>query len=168
MAAEDEAPGEAALFEKTWRLLTYANSIFFRLKSKYKLSQIKDSIHKIKHKNWKIGHSCVTEMDAAENLEQVFSVHMAAPALAVLQQLRKDLSKQQAQKLLDNHRNFLQLGTCSFGRRGQASYALRTEAEVQRLCNIANISGTQWRACRAQIEVGRITPVHKACMCASR
>ncbi|EFJ45757.1 hypothetical protein VOLCADRAFT_105838 [Volvox carteri f. nagariensis] len=79
-------------------------------------------------------------MDAAENLEQVSSVHMAAPALAVLQQLRKDLSKQQAQKLLDNHRNFLQLGTCSFGRRGQTSYALRTEAEVQRLCNIANIS----------------------------
>ncbi|EFJ50061.1 hypothetical protein VOLCADRAFT_89037 [Volvox carteri f. nagariensis] len=103
--------------------------------------------------------SCVTDMDAAENLEQVFSVHMAAPALAVLQQLRKDLSKQQAQKLLDNHRKFLQLGTCSFGRRGRASYALRTEAEVQRLCNIANISGPQGAA-----EV-RVAHTHDGCMC---
>ncbi|EFJ41444.1 hypothetical protein VOLCADRAFT_107719 [Volvox carteri f. nagariensis] len=79
-------------------------------------------------------------MDAADGLEQLFAEHTAVPALAVLQQLRKDLSQQQAQKLLKNHRDCLQLGTCSFGRRGRASYALRTQAEVQRLFNIANIS----------------------------
>ncbi|EFJ39110.1 hypothetical protein VOLCADRAFT_101339, partial [Volvox carteri f. nagariensis] len=50
-------------------------------------------------------------MDAADGLEQLFAEHTAVPALAVLQQLRKDLSQQQAQKLLKNHRDCLQLGT---------------------------------------------------------
>ncbi|EFJ48779.1 hypothetical protein VOLCADRAFT_90615 [Volvox carteri f. nagariensis] len=56
-------------------------------------------------------------------------------------QLRMDFSQQQAQELLHNHREFLQLSTCSFGRRGRPSYAVRTESKVQCLCNIANISG---------------------------
>ncbi|EFJ40718.1 hypothetical protein VOLCADRAFT_99405 [Volvox carteri f. nagariensis] len=80
-------------------------------------------------------------MDAADGVEQLFAEHTAVPALAVLQQLRKDLSQQQGEKLLNNHRDCLQLGTCSFGRRGRASYALRTQAEVQRLFNITKISG---------------------------
>ncbi|EFJ48505.1 hypothetical protein VOLCADRAFT_104684 [Volvox carteri f. nagariensis] len=79
-------------------------------------------------------------MNAAEGLEQLFAAHSAVPALAVLQQLRKDLSQQQAQMLLKNHRHCLQMGTCSFGRRGRAAYALRTGTEVQRLFDIANIS----------------------------
>ncbi|EFJ50798.1 hypothetical protein VOLCADRAFT_88681 [Volvox carteri f. nagariensis] len=72
-------------------------------------------------------------MDAAEGLEQLFAAHSAVPALAVLQLLRKDLSQQQAQILFKNHRHCLQMGTCSFGRRGRAAYALRTGTEVQRL-----------------------------------
>ncbi|EFJ39563.1 hypothetical protein VOLCADRAFT_100819 [Volvox carteri f. nagariensis] len=59
---------------------------------------------------------------------------------SVLQQLRMDLSQQQAQDLLHNHREHLQLRTCSFGRRGRPSYAVRTQAEVQRLCHFANVS----------------------------
>ncbi|EFJ40835.1 hypothetical protein VOLCADRAFT_99329 [Volvox carteri f. nagariensis] len=72
-------------------------------------------------------------MDAAEGLEQLFAAHSAVPALAVLELLRKDLSQQQAQILFKNHRQCLQMGTCSFGRRGRAAYALRTGTEVQRL-----------------------------------
>ncbi|EFJ44428.1 hypothetical protein VOLCADRAFT_106412 [Volvox carteri f. nagariensis] len=79
-------------------------------------------------------------MDAAESLEQLFAAHSAVPALAVLQQLRMELSQQQARRLLNNHREYLQMGTCSFGRRGQAAYALRSGTEVQRLFDIANIS----------------------------
>ncbi|EFJ39587.1 hypothetical protein VOLCADRAFT_108572 [Volvox carteri f. nagariensis] len=70
-------------------------------------------------------------MDAAEGLEQLFAAHSAVPALAVLQLLRKDLSQQQAQILFKNDRHCLQMGTCSFGRRGRAAYALRTGTEVQ-------------------------------------
>ncbi|EFJ50048.1 hypothetical protein VOLCADRAFT_89016 [Volvox carteri f. nagariensis] len=54
------------------------------------------------------------------------------PALAVLQQLRMDFSQQQPQELLHNHRECLQLGTCSFGRQGRATYAMSTETKVQR------------------------------------
>ncbi|EFJ44237.1 hypothetical protein VOLCADRAFT_106452 [Volvox carteri f. nagariensis] len=70
-------------------------------------------------------------MDAAVGLEQLFAVHRDVPALAVLQQLRMDFSQQQPQELLHNHRECLQLGTCSFGRRGRATYAMRTEHEMK-------------------------------------
>ncbi|EFJ41857.1 hypothetical protein VOLCADRAFT_98144 [Volvox carteri f. nagariensis] len=52
-----------------------------------------------------------------------------------------DLSQQQAQELLHTHREHLQLRTCSFGRHGRPSYAVCTQAEVQRLCYFANVSG---------------------------
>ncbi|EFJ52324.1 hypothetical protein VOLCADRAFT_86633 [Volvox carteri f. nagariensis] len=84
-------------------------------------------------------------MDAADGMEQLFAAHTAVPALDVLQQLRKGVSQQQAQALLNIHREYLQLSMCSFGRRGRPSYAFRTEAEVQRLCNIANISVPECR-----------------------
>ncbi|EFJ52636.1 hypothetical protein VOLCADRAFT_102614 [Volvox carteri f. nagariensis] len=61
-------------------------------------------------------------MDAAVGLEQLFAVHRDVPALAVLQQLRMDFSQQQPQELLHNHRECLQLGTCSFGRRGRIAH----------------------------------------------
>ncbi|EFJ44221.1 hypothetical protein VOLCADRAFT_106543 [Volvox carteri f. nagariensis] len=38
----------------------------------------------------------------------------------------QDIRQQEAQHLLVNHREYLQLGTCSFSRRGRLSYALRT------------------------------------------
>ncbi|EFJ41020.1 hypothetical protein VOLCADRAFT_107856 [Volvox carteri f. nagariensis] len=79
-------------------------------------------------------------MDAVVGLEELFAAHSAVPALDVLQHLRKDVGQQQAQALLNIHREYLQLSRCSFGRRGRPSYALRTEADVQRLCSIAKIS----------------------------
>ncbi|EFJ39362.1 hypothetical protein VOLCADRAFT_108666 [Volvox carteri f. nagariensis] len=45
------------------------------------------------------------------------------------------LSKRMSQAL-----TVIQLRTCSFGRRGRPSYAVRTQAEVQRLCHFANVS----------------------------
>ncbi|EFJ52086.1 hypothetical protein VOLCADRAFT_103093 [Volvox carteri f. nagariensis] len=42
----------------------------------------------------------------------------------------------------DSSRHYVdqRLRTCSFGRRGRPSYAVRTQAEVQRLCHFANVS----------------------------
>ncbi|EFJ49930.1 hypothetical protein VOLCADRAFT_89434 [Volvox carteri f. nagariensis] len=54
---------------------------------------------------------------------------------------RKRLAKRQFAQANELRQRVAQLDTCSFGRRGRASYALRTETKVQRLCNIANISG---------------------------